>query len=44
MNWKGGRETLLVNAAIMGGEGDPTDRPTNMPIIVELDLPKENNL
>lgn len=44
LKWEGGRETLLVNAAIMGGDGDPTDRLKNMPIIVELDLLKENNL
>ena len=38
--WEVGMETILVNAAIMGGKNDPTDKPTNMPIIVELDLPR----
>ena len=39
LKWSNGKETLLVNAAIMGGENDPTDKPTNLPIIVELQLP-----
>jgi hypothetical protein len=40
LTWKDGRETLLVNAAIMGGQGDPVDTPTNIPIVMEQDLSK----
>jgi predicted phosphohydrolase len=40
LKWRDGKEILLVNAAVMGGEGDPTDKPTNMPIVVELKIPR----
>jgi Icc-related predicted phosphoesterase len=40
LKWRDGKETLLVNAAVMGGEGDPTDKPTNLAIVVELQIPR----
>jgi hypothetical protein len=40
LRWKGGTETLLVNAAIMGGQGDPVDKSTNMSTVVGLDVLK----
>lgn len=44
LKWGDGRETMLVNAAIMGGKDDAIDRPTNMPIVFDLDLPRGNDV
>lgn len=34
-------KTLLVNAAVMGGEDEPTDKSINMPIIVDLQVSRK---
>lgn len=41
----GGRERdTTCERGDYGWGGDPVDRPTNMPIVVEMDLSKENKV